>query len=162
MTSRMSTRSTTLLTGALANLVWFDDDASTDRSYRVGHWLPIDHRKHKAWLDEKIKHVDNNPKELHPALKEFKDLIEGDTYLFMLVQSMFEQVPQKKPYINDPENHKQVRDYIHMLELFNHILTTAPEWSDQVSASDWFVKVLRRIASLRISALQTGDRVPDP
>ena len=44
---------------------------------------------------------------------------------------MFEQVPNKKPYGNDPTGHRQVRDYEHMLALLNHILTTAPSWNDK-------------------------------
>ena len=89
---------------------------------------------HKAWLGDVIDKVDRNPvdlNDLHPVLKEFKDLIEGNTRIYLLVNSMFEQIPTKKPYASDPKGEKQVRDYPHMLALFNHILTTAPEWSDQ-------------------------------
>ncbi|CAE7206031.1 Phosphatidylserine decarboxylase [Pyrenophora teres f. teres] len=99
--------------------------------HRTGSWLPSDHRVHKAWLSDIIERVENNPKELHPVLQEFKDLIEKNTRIYILVNSMFEEIPSKKPYRNDPVGHKQVRDYHHMLELFNHILKTAPEWSDQ-------------------------------
>ena len=99
--------------------------------HRTGSWLPSDHRVHKAWLSNIIDRVENNPKELHPVLQEFKDLIEKNTRIYILVNSMFEEIPSKKPYRNDPAGHKQVRDYHHMLELFNHILKTAPEWSDQ-------------------------------
>lgn len=58
-------------------------------------------------------------------------MIEGDTRLYLLFNSMFEEVPSKKPYGNDPAGHRQVRDYHHMLELLNHLMTTAPHWSDQ-------------------------------
>ncbi|EOA81480.1 uncharacterized protein SETTUDRAFT_35314 [Exserohilum turcica Et28A] len=98
--------------------------------HRTGSWLPSDHRVHKKWLSGIIERVENNPKELHPVLQEFKDLIENNTRIYIFVNSMFEEVPTKKPYNNDPTGHKQVRDYHHMLELFNHILTTAPEWND--------------------------------
>jgi len=98
--------------------------------HRTGSWLPSDHRIHKAWLSNIIDRVESNPKELHPVLQEFKDLIEKNTRIYILVNSMFEEIPSKKPYRNDPAGHKQVRDYHHMLELFNHILKTAPEWSD--------------------------------
>ena len=98
--------------------------------HRTGSWLPADHRVHKKWLSGIIERVEGNPKELHPVLREFKDLIENNTRIYILVNSMFEEIPTKKPYKNDPVGHKQVRDYHHMLELFNHILTTAPEWSD--------------------------------
>lgn len=44
---------------------------------------------------------------------------------------MFEQVPSKKPYSKDPTGHRQVHDYSHMLQLLNHLLTTAPSWSNR-------------------------------
>ncbi|KAI4950984.1 hypothetical protein J4E86_007493 [Alternaria arbusti] len=100
------------------------------RVHRTGSWLPADHRVHKRWLAGIIERVENNPQELHPVLREFKDVIESNTRIYMLINSMFEEIPTKKPYKSDPVGHKQVRDYHHMLELFNHILTTAPEWSD--------------------------------
>lgn len=63
-------------------------------------------------------------------LKEFKALIENNSRIYLFVNSMFEEIPAKKPYCNDPTGHKQVRDYHHMLALFNHLLTTAPSWND--------------------------------
>ena len=74
--------------------------------------------------------MDKNPKELQPVLKEFKELIEGNTRIRMYFESMFEEVPTKKPYSKDPTGHKQMRNYHHMLEILNHILTTAPTWTD--------------------------------
>ncbi|KAF2625870.1 hypothetical protein BU25DRAFT_105035 [Macroventuria anomochaeta] len=99
--------------------------------HRTGSWLPADHRHIKDWISDIIEHVDKNPKGLHPVIKEFKELIEDNTRIYLLVNAMFEEVPSKKPYANDPAGHKQVRDYQHMLELFNHLLTTAPSWSDK-------------------------------
>ena len=78
-----------------------------------------------------IDHVEKNTTELHPVLKEFKDLIEGDTRLYLLFSTMFEQIPKKKPYNKDPSGHGQVRDYMQMLRVLNHILTTAPSWNDK-------------------------------
>ncbi|EUC40832.1 hypothetical protein COCMIDRAFT_9351 [Bipolaris oryzae ATCC 44560] len=98
--------------------------------HRTGSWLPSDHRVHRKWLGGIIEKVESNPKDLHPVIQEFKDLIEKNTRIYILVNSMFEEIPVKKPYKRDPSGHRQVRDYHHMLELFNHILTTAPEWSD--------------------------------
>lgn len=34
-----------------------------------------------------------------------------------------------RPYKMDPTGHKQIRDYEHMLQVLNHILTTAPTWT---------------------------------
>ena len=78
-----------------------------------------------------IEHVDNNPRDFHPVIKEFKEVLEDDTRIFMLVQSMFEEIPSKKPYGRDPTGGKQIRDFDHMLGLLNHLLTTAPIWNDR-------------------------------
>ena len=75
--------------------------------------------------------MDDNPQELKPVLREFKSMIYNDTRLYMLFSSMFDQISSKKPYSQDPEGHKQVRDVNHMLAVLNHLLTTAPEWSEQ-------------------------------
>lgn len=58
--------------------------------------MPADHQLHKQWLHEQVKHVDAHPKELAPVLKEFKDLIETNTRIYMYFTAMFEEVPQKK------------------------------------------------------------------
>lgn len=79
-----------------------------------------------------MKHVDSNPKKFHPVIEEFRDLIEGDTRLYMMFNSMFKEIPTKKPYKNDPSGeHQQIRDYKHMLEVLNHLIVTAPEWDDK-------------------------------
>ncbi|ERF75430.1 hypothetical protein EPUS_00223 [Endocarpon pusillum Z07020] len=101
------------------------------RVNRTGKWLPQDHRVHKEWLGDIIDYVDNHPKELHPVIKEFRDMIEEDTRIYLLFSSMFEQIPNKKPYNNDPTGHRQIHDCDHMLRVLNHLLTTAPSWSNK-------------------------------
>ena len=130
-------------------------------SVRPGAWLPPDHRIHKAGLGGVIDHVDNNPKELQPVLKEFKTFIEGNTRVRMYFESMFEEIPNKKPYSKDPTGHKQMRDYHHMLEILNHILTTAPAWSDAAenvgmvgvpmnAIFDWPIGTARYVSGVRL------------
>jgi phosphatidylserine decarboxylase len=46
----------------------------------------------------------------------------------MLFNQMFEQVPKKPPYNKDPTGKPQVRDYRHMLQLLNTLMTHAPEF----------------------------------
>ncbi|KAE8451662.1 hypothetical protein EG329_003119 [Mollisiaceae sp. DMI_Dod_QoI] len=99
--------------------------------HRTGDWLPQDHRIHKQWMQDTVDYVDENPKSLHPVLEEFKQMIENDTRLFMLFSSMFQQIPNKKQYSKDPAGERQIRDYHHMLKVRNHLLTTAPSWSDR-------------------------------
>lgn len=64
-------------------------------------------------------------------LKEFKSLIDNTPRIRMQFEQMFEQVPQKRPYHHTPTGHPQVRDYDHMLQILNHLLTTAPSWHDK-------------------------------
>lgn len=48
----------------------------------------------------------------------------------MYFEAMFDELPNKKPYIKNPTGQKQMRDYHQMLQVLNHILTTAPTWTD--------------------------------
>lgn len=99
--------------------------------HRTGHWLSQDRRHHHKFLSTTIEHVDANPKELHPVLKEFEEMVNNDTRLYMLFQLMFQQIPTKKEYLQDPTHENAtVRDFPHLLQLLNHVLTTAPKWTD--------------------------------
>jgi len=98
---------------------------------RTGKWLPADHRIHKKWLSDTVAHMERNPTPLHPIIEDFKDLIEKDTRLFLLINSMFHQIPHKKPYFNNPAGNRQVRNHIHMLRLMNHLMATAPAYSEK-------------------------------
>ena len=75
------------------------------------------------------RQVDTHAKPLHPVIEEFKNLIENDPEIYMLINQMFEQIPKKSPYNKNPIGKSQVRDYPHMLNLINAILTTAPEFN---------------------------------
>lgn len=86
---------------------------------------------HQQWLDQKIQHVDQNPQDLHPVIKELKNMIEKDTRFHLLFNTMFEQIPHKKPYKSNPAGSCQIRDHHHMLQLMNHLLTTAPAYSER-------------------------------
>ncbi|KAI9925753.1 hypothetical protein MW887_005559 [Aspergillus wentii] len=100
------------------------------RLHQLGKWMPSSHSIHRDWLGEIITHVDQNPRDLHPVLVEFQDLIESNTRVYLLISSMFEEIPHKKPYSQDPIGNPQIRDYPHLLQVLNHLLTTAPSWSD--------------------------------
>ncbi|KAI0973533.1 Phophatidylserine decarboxylase-domain-containing protein [Xylaria arbuscula] len=96
-----------------------------------GSWLPADHRIQHDWIEKHIAHLDKHPpKLLIPVVKEFKELIEGNTRIFMYFDQMWDEVPMKKPYYKDPTGKKQIRDYGHMLAVLNHIFTQAPQWND--------------------------------
>jgi phosphatidylserine decarboxylase len=96
--------------------------------YRVAEWLPSDHSHLKRWLDAMIRKTDAGSQALHPVIAEFQDLIESDAEVFMLFHQMFEQVPKRAPYHNDPTGKPQVRDYRQLVQLLNTIMTHAPEY----------------------------------
>ncbi|ORY23712.1 Phophatidylserine decarboxylase-domain-containing protein [Naematelia encephala] len=99
--------------------------------HRTGHWLSQDKRHHHKFLHDTVEHVDKNPKPLHPVIQEFKDGVEKDTRLWMLFNSMFEEIPHNKTYLTDPTGQTAtVRDFDHLVKLLNHVITTAPRWTD--------------------------------
>jgi len=99
--------------------------------HRVGEWLPKDQRVLEDWFSKKIEKAkarNRSPSDWDPVIQEFKRLIETDPDIYMDFHQMFEQVPEKPPYKKDPEGKWQVRDYLHMLELFDLIITEAPSF----------------------------------
>jgi phosphatidylserine decarboxylase len=95
--------------------------------FRVGEWLPSDKKILQEWMNALIEETDKNPKQLLPVIAEFKSFIENDPEVFMYFNLMFSQVPKK--YRKDPAGNRQVRDYHHMLQLFNTIMTNAPAFN---------------------------------
>ena len=102
----------------------------TAHTLRNGHWLPQDHQVTQTWLDQLIKTVDSlPPRQLKPELQQFQGLIQKDVSLRILVSLMFNEVPKRPPYNNDPDMEPQVRDYKHMIQLVDHVVDSAPKWS---------------------------------
>ncbi|KAJ3191868.1 hypothetical protein HK101_007334 [Irineochytrium annulatum] len=98
--------------------------------HRVGGWMPADHRLHREWLGQQIAHVEKNPKEFSPVIEEFEQLIEKIPRIYMYFTAMFDEIPAKKPYNKDVTGQRQIKDYKQMLQLLNHIITTAPSWTE--------------------------------
>jgi len=76
--------------------------------HRLGGWLPINHRILEAWLTKKINAVSKDKLPLLPVIEDFKNLIEGDPVIYMGFHQMFDQVPTKPPYNNQPDGKPQV------------------------------------------------------
>jgi len=74
--------------------------------------MPADHRIHKQWLKEQVKHVDANPKDINPVLQEFADMIKGSPKLRMLAEAMFEEIPHKKCVVSPILSTKLATDQI--------------------------------------------------
>ncbi|KAI1194515.1 Phophatidylserine decarboxylase-domain-containing protein [Nemania serpens] len=101
------------------------------KRYHIGSWLPSDHRVQHDWLAKHVAHVDKHPsQQLIPVLQEFKELIETNSRIYMYFDKMWDEVPLRTPYYNDPTGQKQIRDYRHMLAVLNRIFTHAPQWND--------------------------------
>jgi len=97
--------------------------------YRVGEWLPSDQTFLNQWMEERIRYADTITTPFPPVIKEFQNLIESDPQLYMLFNQMFVET-SKHHYNKTPIGTPQVRDYLHMLELFSGILKTAPEFNE--------------------------------
>ena len=97
--------------------------------YRVGEWLPSDQVILEQWMELLITRTEANAHPLLPVVEEFKELIERDPEIYMLFHQMFEQLPNKAPYNVDPTGEPQVRDYHHMLQLINQVITEAPKFN---------------------------------
>ncbi|KAJ5313020.1 hypothetical protein PENANT_c018G08409 [Penicillium antarcticum] len=108
-----------------------NQDGYSHHLHKTGNWMPADHKVHKEWLGGIMKKVDENQTALHPVLEEFKHLIETNTRVYMLLTSMFKEVPRRKRYGHDPTGNPEIRDYPHFLQVLNHLLTTAPSWTDK-------------------------------
>ncbi|ODN75677.1 phosphatidylserine decarboxylase [Cryptococcus wingfieldii CBS 7118] len=98
--------------------------------HRDGGWMSSDKRHHHKFLNDTVQHVDQNPKPLHPVLQGFKATVEKSTRLTMLFNLMFQQIPAGKEYLKDPSGENQVRDFDHLLQLLNHVISTAPRWTE--------------------------------
>ena len=95
--------------------------------FRVGKWLPSDQQVLGRWLDDLIAKADaRGDVPLLPVVEEFRQLIERDPEIYMLFAFMLTQTPRKPT----PAGKPQVRTVDHLLKLFNHILTHAPEYDD--------------------------------
>ncbi|KAJ5707905.1 hypothetical protein N7488_007706 [Penicillium malachiteum] len=103
----------------------------THHLHHLGNWMPANHEAHREWLGGVINEAESSEKGLHPVIQEFKTLIETNTRVYLLLEGMFEEVPNKKPYREDPTGHPEIRDYNHFLRVLNHLLTTAPSWTDK-------------------------------
>ncbi|KAH8928537.1 phosphatidylserine decarboxylase family protein [Atractiella rhizophila] len=111
-----------------------DKSSEQQRFQTDGGWLPRDHKHHRSWLQSTLKHVESNPtppEKFDESIKGLKDLIENNTRIFMLFETMFSEIPNKAPYNRDPKGNPEIRDYHHLLEVLNHVITTAPAWSDK-------------------------------
>lgn len=101
----------------------------TEPPYRVGNWLPTDQAFLNQWMETRIKQADSIATPFPPVIEDFKNLIENDPEIYMLFHQMFTET-SKHHYNKTPIGTPQVKDYMHMLQLFSAILKTAPEFNE--------------------------------
>ena len=102
--------------------------SSINQHYKVGKWLPSDQRVRVAWAAKSANKAVKDTGPLLPAVQNLKTLIETDAKAYMFFTQMFQDVPESKK--TSPSGRPQVRDYEHMLRLFNTIMTHSPEFNE--------------------------------
>lgn len=101
---------------------------SSKKVYSVGHWLPSDQRTLHDWMVKIMQKAEIDSGPLLPSIQGLKDYIETDAKAYMFFNQMFSEVPNDRT--QSPTSLPQVRDYEHMLQLFNVIMTHAPEFDE--------------------------------
>ncbi|PTB67807.1 hypothetical protein BBK36DRAFT_1134723 [Trichoderma citrinoviride] len=110
--------------------------ARRQKPQRVGGWLPKDPQLLIGWLRDLVGEV-NKKKSFAPVgsfilsepVQQLKELIESTAELRMLASGMFDEVPDKAPYNEDPVGNKQLNSYHEMLEMFDFVMHhKAPSW----------------------------------
>lgn len=94
---------------------------------RLGGWLPHEGRHLAHWLRTTRAAVRKRRAELHPVVKEFQELIEGDAVMRMYFTRMFEEQPRRR--MRSVWGDIRLRNYREMLEVLNHLLSRAPEYN---------------------------------
>ncbi|KAJ4857379.1 phophatidylserine decarboxylase domain-containing protein [Trichoderma breve] len=88
--------------------------ASQQKSNRVGGWLPQNPKLLISWLRDLVAEVNKHKR---------------DASISSLFLSMFDEVPDRAPYYEDPIGNKQIKSYHEMLEMFDFVMNNkAPSW----------------------------------
>lgn len=101
--------------------------ATLRRTSRKGEWLPADTEHLRRWLGRKRRIAKKLAADWHPVVREFQSLIESDPIIRMYFTTMFEQQPIRR--MRSSWGDAKLKNYAEMLEVLNHILTTAPEYN---------------------------------
>jgi len=84
------------------------DETPTLVPHRRGGWLPSNHHILEAWVTKKIDEVSKGKLPLLPVMEDFKNFIERDPVIYMGFHQMFDQIPTKPPYDQQPDGKPQV------------------------------------------------------
>ncbi len=103
-----------------------DHHAGGRRKHRIGRWLPHQDAL-EDWLEGLVEDVraGRGGGKLHPAVEEFRELIEGDPVVRLLMTQMVEQAPGTKPYTR-----RHLESVDQMLTLIDEVIGRAPEYNE--------------------------------
>lgn len=96
------------------------------KRHRIGRWLP--HQDDlEDWLEGLVREVKSRSDRVrfHPVIEEFRELIDGDPIVRMLVTQMIEQVPHTRRY-----RQRHLEGVEQMLLLINEVIGRAPEYNE--------------------------------
>ncbi len=99
-----------------------------NKTFAAGKWMPKDQDVLTAWMKKIMAKAEKDVGPLKPVVEDLKNFIENDAEAYMFFNQMFSEVPGTKR--ESPTGLPQVRDYQHMLRLFNVILSHAPAYSE--------------------------------
>ncbi len=124
---------------------------AVDVRRRAG-WLPDDQDDLESWLAGHRERVDARGEQvvLHPVLVEFQELIDTDPVVRMYMHQMISQVPTTKQY-----SKRHLESVPQLLRLINEVLTTAPEFGENMVATplgailDWTMGTPAGFAAFR-------------
>ncbi|KAF9499322.1 hypothetical protein BDN71DRAFT_1441915 [Pleurotus eryngii] len=100
-----------------------------NRVGQFGGWMPQNRRVLRSWIARKLVQAGDpiaNSTNWHSVIQDFRRLIEEVPEIYKGFHEMFTQIPPE--YENDPTGKPQVKDYMSMLNLFDVIISEAPEW----------------------------------
>ncbi|KAE8154473.1 Phophatidylserine decarboxylase-domain-containing protein [Aspergillus avenaceus] len=89
-----------------------------------------DAQYYKQWFVCITQGVDREPQDVSSVVQEFQEFIESNSRIYMLFNSMFEEIPDDSMASTDMNGYPRVRDYRHMLQVLNKVLSSAPLWRD--------------------------------
>lgn len=99
-----------------------------NKTFIASKWMPRDRETLTNWMKKIMAKAEKDTGPLLPVVENFKNFIETDAKAYMFFNQMFDEVPAEKSRMLTGV--PQVRDYQHMLRLFNVILTHAPSFDE--------------------------------
>ena len=130
-------------------------------SHRIGRWLPHQEAL-EDWLEDLVNDIraKRGGAKLHPAVEEFRELIDSDSIVRLLITQMIEQVPDTKPYTK-----RHLHGIDQLLLLIDEVIGRAPEYNETGMVGvplhavlDWCMATPAGFAAFRHDAINAAFR----